>query len=127
MTAELYWMADCWGNGDTYAKVLQKGIKRETGMQYDIGSGVPGKKRPARLYLELDGDKGKSQQYVLRVTRRRKSPSRAETDQRALRCADAVPDDASNTVHTRFLPCGSRMTRICRCAAIISMRREAVC
>ena len=30
------------GNGDTYAKVLQKGIKKETGMQYDIGYGVPG-------------------------------------------------------------------------------------
>ena len=38
------------GNGDTYAKVLQKGIKKETGMQYDIGYGVPGRKRPARLY-----------------------------------------------------------------------------
>ena len=36
------------GNGDTYAKVLQKGIKKETGMQYDIGYGE--EKRPARLY-----------------------------------------------------------------------------
>ena len=37
------------GNGDTYAKVLQKGIKKETGMQYDIGYGVREEKRPARL------------------------------------------------------------------------------
>ncbi len=36
------------GNGDTYAKVLQKGIKKETGMQYDIGYGVPGRKRDRR-------------------------------------------------------------------------------
>ena len=42
------------GNGDTYAKVLQKGIKKETGMQYDIGYGVPGRKETGAIVLELD-------------------------------------------------------------------------
>ena len=55
------------GNGDTYAKVLQKGIKKETGMQYDIGYGVPGRKETGAIVLELDETR-KSQQYVLQVT-----------------------------------------------------------
>ena len=55
------------GYGDTYAKVLQKGIKKETGMQYDIGYGVPGRKETGAIVLELDETR-KSQQYVLQVT-----------------------------------------------------------
>ena len=38
------------GNGDTYAKVLQKGIKKETGMQLISDTAFREEKRPARLY-----------------------------------------------------------------------------
>ncbi len=66
------------GNGDTYAKVLQKGIQKETGMQYDIGYGVPGRKETGAIVLELD-ETLKSQQYVLQVTEE-EIRSRAETE-----------------------------------------------
>ena len=65
------------GNGDTYAKVLQKGIKKETGMQYDIGYGVPGRKETGAIVLELDETR-KSQQYVcLLYTSPRSGPDRS--------------------------------------------------
>lgn len=55
------------GNGDTYAKVLQQGIQKETGMQYEMGYGVPGRKETGAIVLGLD-ETLKSQQYVLQVT-----------------------------------------------------------
>ncbi len=42
------------GNGDTYAKVLQQGIQNETGMQYEMGYGVPGRKETGAIVLGLD-------------------------------------------------------------------------
>ena len=56
------------GNGDTYAKVLQKGIKKETGMQYDIGYGVPGRKETGAIVLEL-AERRTSREDVLRCAR----------------------------------------------------------
>lgn len=67
MTAELYWMADCWEMGIRMRKCCRSGIKKETGMQYDIGYGVPGRKETGAIVLELDETR-KSQQYVLQVT-----------------------------------------------------------
>ena len=55
------------GNGDTYAKVLQQGIQKETGMQYEMGYGVPGRKETGAIVLGLD-ETLKSQQYILQVT-----------------------------------------------------------
>ena len=55
------------GNGDTYAKVLQQGIQKKTGMQYEMGYGVPGRKETGAIVLGLD-ETLKSQQYVLQVT-----------------------------------------------------------
>ena len=55
------------GNGDAYAKVLQQGIQKETGMQYEMGYGVPGRKETGAIVLGLD-ETLKSQQYVLQVT-----------------------------------------------------------
>ncbi len=81
------------GNGDTYAKVLQQGIQKETGMQYDIGYGVPGRKETGAIVLGLDETR-KSQQYVLQVTEEEYSDPGRRRSRRALRCADAVPDDA---------------------------------
>ena len=42
------------GNGDMYAKVLQQGIQKETGMQYEMGYGVPGRKETGAIVLGLD-------------------------------------------------------------------------
>ena len=54
MTAELYWMADCWEMGIRMRKVLTEGNQKGTGMQYDIGYGVPGRKETGAIVLELD-------------------------------------------------------------------------
>lgn len=55
------------GNGDTYAKVLQRGIQKETGLQYEIGYEVPGKKDSKAIELKLD-ETQRSQQYRIKVT-----------------------------------------------------------
>ena len=40
------------GNGDAYAKVLQQGIQKETGMQYEMGYGVPGRKETGAIVID---------------------------------------------------------------------------
>ena len=104
------------GNGDTYAKVLQQGIQKETGMQYEMGYGVPGRKETGAIVLGLD-ETLKSQQYVLQVTEENITIQGGD---------GAGVLYGVQTLHC-FRLCGSRMSRICRCAAIISMKREAVC
>ena len=73
--------------------MLQQGIQKETGMQYEMGYGVPGRKETGAIVLGLD-ETLKSQQYVLAGDRREHYDSGRRRSRRALRCADAVPDDA---------------------------------